>query len=80
MNYQKNGANEHSHAEPERHFMQAKRSDVEHLIARCNSNPRMKGKATLVLEGSQIFMMCLRCEQPIAITDVEFLPEDGGNS
>ena len=48
---------------------------MEHLIARCNSNPRMKGKATLVLEGTQIFMMCLLCEQPIAITDVEFLPE-----
>ena len=74
MNYQKNGANKHSHAEPERHFMQARRSDVEHLIARCNSNPRMKGKAILVLEGSQLFMMCLLCEQPIAITDVELVP------
>jgi hypothetical protein len=58
--------------------MQARRSDVESLIA--STNARMARRAMLVLEGSQIFMMCLLCEQPIAITDVEFLPEDGSNS
>jgi len=78
MNYRKKVTNKHSHTAPERCSMQAKRSDVEHLIA--STNARLAGRAMLVLEGTQIFTMCLRCEQPIAITDVAFLPEDGSNS
>jgi hypothetical protein len=75
MNYQKNGANKHSH-EPKRRRMQAKRSDVDALVARLNST----GRALVVLRGNQILMICRGCNEIIGIVDVTFLPEDGSNS
>ena len=66
---------DHQHTPTIMH-MRATRQDVERLVARCNADPRVRG-AKIILEGNEIKVVCPRCEQPIAITVVEFV--DGGS-
>jgi len=54
--------------------MRATRQDVERLVAGCNADPRARGAKT-ILDGNEIKMICPRCQEPIAITVVEFVGE-----
>jgi hypothetical protein len=64
---------EHKHG-PERLRMTARKSDIITLIARVNI--RLAGRGHLELRGDQLFTMCSQCDEPIAITDCTFVPED----
>jgi hypothetical protein len=73
MNDEDYKVTEHKH-EPKRLTMTARKCDILALIARMNM--RLAGRGHLELRGDQLFNMCSRCNEPIAITDCTFVPED----